>query len=291
MLKSMTGYGKATCNFQNKTIRIELKSVNSKQSDINCRIPLIYKEKEMELRNEISKHAERGKIDCIIAIEQDSPEKSVKINKALLRDYYDQITEVASELSLPVSEQTLLAALRLPEIFKSEVPEIADEEWNTLLNCLKEALNEFDKFRAQEGKALEKDIDQRLELILKRLEEVSQFESGRIDRIRERLKKNLNEFIPAGSIEANRFEQEVIYFLEKLDITEEKVRLRNHCEYFSKTMVNEVSPGRKLAFISQEMGREINTIGSKANDVEIQKRVVMMKDELEKIKEQLLNVL
>ena len=194
-------------------------------------------------------------------------------------------------MDINISEQSLLSALRLPETLISEMAVLTNEEWTCILNCLKAALSDFIKFRIQEGSALEKDVVSRINLIENKLSEIQQFEAPRIERIRERLTKNLNEFIPAGSIDANRFEQEIIYFLEKLDITEEKVRLKNHCAFFIETMKKEDSPGRKLGFISQEIGREINTIGSKANDSEIQKHVVTMKDELEKIKEQLMNIL
>jgi uncharacterized protein (TIGR00255 family) len=291
MIKSMTGYGKASGNFNEKSITVEIRSVNSKQIDINSRIPYIYKEKEIEIRNEITRIAERGKIDLFITIEQNAPDKPVKINNNLLKDYFNQIKVAAKDLKIPVTEQSLIAALRLPEILKTEITELTEPEWKVLFKCLKDSLSLFDNFRKQEGLALEKDLLTRLELILRYLSELKQFETFRIDRIKERLQKNLNEFIPAGNIDNNRFEQEVIYFLEKLDFTEEKIRLKNHCDYFLKTINQEDSQGRKLSFIVQEMGREINTIGSKANDSEIQKFVVMMKDELEKIKEQLSNIL
>jgi uncharacterized protein (TIGR00255 family) len=291
MLKSMTGYGKASCVFAQKNINIEVRSVNSKQLDVNARMPGFYKEKELEIRNEINKFAERGKIDFYIIVEQTELEKPLQVNQSIVKDYFKQIKDIAVELNLPVSEQTLLSVLKLPEALKAEQKDLSDEEWAALLNCVREALTDFVKFRVQEGEALSKDIISRVELVLKNLSELADYEQGRIDRVRERIMKNLNEFIPAGSVDANRFEQEIVYFLEKLDVTEEKVRLKNHCSYFVSTMKNDDSPGRKLGFIAQEMGREINTIGSKANDSDMQKHVVMMKDELEKIKEQLMNVL
>ncbi len=291
MIKSMTGYGKANVNFGNKSISIEIRSVNSKQLDLNTRMPSIYKEKEAEIRNEISRQAERGKIDLFITTEQDEPDRSIQINQTLLKNYYQQISAIAKELNIQVTEQTLLSALKLPETLKSETPSLSDEEWQCVLQCLSEALTAFVQFRTQEGLALEKDIINRINLIETKRSMLKDFENSRIDKIRERLNKNLNEFVPAGSVDANRFEQEIIYFLEKFDITEEKVRLKNHCAYFINTMKAEDSPGRKLGFISQEIGREINTIGSKANDSDMQKLVVEMKDELEKIKEQLLNIL
>jgi uncharacterized protein (TIGR00255 family) len=287
----MTGYGKASGNFGNKIISIEIRSVNSKQLDINSRIPALYKEKEIEIRNEISRQAERGKVDLFFSIEQTEPDKPVTINQSLVKEYFKQIKSIADELNVAVTENMVIAALRLPETLKSEYPSLSIEEWEVIKICLLEALAAFDKFRIQEGKALEKDISSRILAIENYLKELQKFENNRIERIKDRLNKNMNEFIPAGSIDANRFEQEIIYFLEKLDITEEKVRLTNHCSYFIKTSQQENSPGRKLGFITQEIGREINTLGSKANDSDIQKFVVLMKDELEKIKEQLLNVL
>jgi uncharacterized protein (TIGR00255 family) len=291
MMKSMTGYGKTTCTFGHKNISIELRSVNSKQLDLNVRMPMLYKEKELEIRNEISRQVERGKVDFCLTVEQSKPDRPIQVNQQLVKDYFNQIKNIAGDLEIPISENILLAALRLPETLKSEQNTLSDEESKVLLDCLKEALTAFNNFRVQEGKALENDISKRVVGIEELLQDLSSFEQARIDRIKERLQKSLNEFIPAGSIDNNRFEQEIIYFLEKLDITEEKVRLKNHCVYFLKTMQSEASSGRKLGFIAQEMGREINTLGSKANDADIQKHVIMMKDELEKIKEQLLNVL
>jgi len=287
----MTGYGKATCKFGHKNISIELRSVNSKQLDLNVRMPLLYKERELEFRNEISRQVERGKVDFFLTVEQSEPDRPVQVNQQLVKDYFNQIKNIACELEIPITENILLAALRLPETLKSEQNVLSEEESKVLMDCLQETLTAFNNFRIQEGKALENDIFKRVTGIEELLQNLSSFEQIRIDRIKERLQKNLNEFIPAGSIDINRFEQEIIYFLEKFDITEEKVRLKNHCVYFLKTMQSEASSGRKLGFISQEMGREINTLGSKANDADIQKHVIMMKDELEKIKEQLLNVL
>lgn len=291
MLKSMTGYGKATCTFENKTITIEIKAVNSKQIDINTRFPILYKEKEVEIRNEISRKAERGKIDAYIIVEQTETEKSLQFNQTCIKDYFLQIKKLAEELHVPVTEQLLIATLRMPDSLKAETHTLSTDEWEIILACLQEALQAFQNFRQQEGKALEKDISERVYSIEKFLSEIEPFEKSRVLKVRERLHKNLSEFIPSTSIDANRFEQEIVYFLEKLDVTEEKVRLQNHCSYFIDTLKNSDSPGRKLGFIAQEMGREINTIGSKANDSDIQKFVVLMKDELEKIKEQLLNIL
>jgi uncharacterized protein (TIGR00255 family) len=291
MLKSMTGYGKAVTKFQNKTINIEVRSVNSKQLDISTRVPSLYKEKDLEFRTEIGRLAERGKIDLNINVEQTEVESAVQLNQTLVKEYFNQLKAIAIELNVPVSEQTLISAVRMPDTLKSETPKLLDEEVEAIMGALKEALLIFNQFREQEGKALAKDITNRVSLIEQNLLNLVQFEKGRVEKVKERLKRNFNEFMPAASIDANRFEQEIIYFLEKLDITEEKVRLKNHCTYFINTIEGEDSPGRKLGFIAQEMGREINTIGSKANDSDIQKMVVQMKDELEKIKEQLMNIL
>lgn len=287
----MTGFGKASCVFKSKNITVELRSVNSKQLDINTRMPGFYKEKELEIRNEISKQVERGKVDFYITVEQSESDRPAQINQGIVKEYFNQLKAIAEDLNLPINEQLLLTTLRLPETLKTETQSLSNEEWTSLLACIQQALASFVSFRMQEGSVLATDIKKRVELIETNLNSIKPFEKPRIERIRERLEKNMNEFLPAASIDANRLEQEIIYFLEKLDITEEKVRLRNHCEYFLKTMQEEVSTGRKLGFIAQEMGREINTIGSKANDSDIQKMVVMMKDELEKIKEQLMNVL
>lgn len=286
----MTGYGKIQYTTGNKLVTIEMRAVNSKQLDINIRMPTAYKEKELDIRNEINKQVIRGKLDFLLFIEQSETDKPVLINTGMVKEYYNELKALATECNLPVTEQLLISALRMPDTTKSETIAIPDNEWTDLMTGLANAFIIFNNFRLQEGKALETDILHRVELIETALNEISKYETERVTRIKERLQKNLNEFIPAASIDANRFEQEIIYFLEKLDITEEKVRLNNHCEYFRKTIVEE-SSGRKLGFIAQEMGREINTIGSKANHAEIQKHVVQMKDELEKIKEQLLNIL
>ncbi len=204
----MTGYGKASCNFEEKNIIVELRSVNSKQLDINSRIPFNYKEKELEIRGEISRIVERGKVDFYITIEQNEPGKPVKINNAVLLEYFNQIKSAATEIGISVTELSLIAALRLPETLKTEISELSENEWIILLKCIKDALVLFNQFRIQEGLALEKDLLSRLDLILLYLSEMEQFESARIDRIKNRLQKNLNEFIPAGNIDANRFEQE-----------------------------------------------------------------------------------
>ncbi len=291
MVLSMTGYGKAVCNYNDKNISIEIKSLNSKQIEINTRMPSIYKEKEIEIRNEITRQAERGKIDLFINIEQNGTvEQSARLNKGLIHEYFNQLKQIAGELDIKITEEAFLSTLRMPEVYKSEIQVVVEEEWKALLEGIQQALILFKGFREQEGKALEKDITARLEIIMDLSRKLAEYETERIQRIRERIQKNLTEFIPAANLDQNRYEQEIIFYLEKIDITEEKVRLSNHCNYFLETL-KECNSGKKLGFIAQEIGREINTIGSKANDSDIQKIVVMMKDELEKIKEQLMNIL
>lgn len=291
MLQSMTGFGKAICELDAKKITIEVKSLNSKQFDLNTRIPSYYKEKELMVRNEIAKALIRGKIDFSIYVEITEVDKNSLINKEVVDKYFHQIKTIADELKIDSGELTLSSVLKFPDVLKTEREELEDEEWNTIAIKVTEAINDLISFRKQEGEALEKDIKLRVNNIKERLSDVDNFEQERIDRIKKRLKTNLDEFINAESIDENRFEQEIIYYLEKFDITEEKVRLANHCKYFLEILEHEQSAGKKLGFISQEIGREINTIGSKANDSDIQHLVVRMKDELEKIKEQLLNVL
>jgi uncharacterized protein (TIGR00255 family) len=233
----------------------------------------------------------RGKIEVSINLESKEGELSTNLNAAAIKNYYKQLNEISSDLGLTLSEAIMQTIVRLPESLNSDKDEMNDEEWQEIMKVLREALSEVDKFRLQEGNAMVNDIKERILLILQYLDKIGTFESRRLDNIRNRLKENLNEFFNQENIDNNRFEQELIYYLEKLDITEEKVRLKNHCEYFMEVLKEEDSVGKKLGFVTQEIGREINTIGSKANDSEIQKLVVMMKDELEKVKEQLMNIL
>ncbi len=291
MVKSMTGYGKATANYELKTITIEIKSLNSKQLDLYVRLPNLYKEKELEIRQIISQFVERGKVECSISIEQTQVSSPLKINTDVVNDYFEQISNLANKLQLPITDRLLATILRLPESLSSDIVTISDEEWSVLKQTLEKALIEFDQFRQQEGANLVLDIRKRVQQILELLSQIEPFEKDRIEKIKVRIQSALQEAIPSNSIDNNRFEQELIYYLEKLDITEEKVRLRSHCQYFFDTLNDSEPSGRKLGFITQEIGREINTLGSKANDANIQRLVVMMKDELEKIKEQLLNIL
>jgi uncharacterized protein (TIGR00255 family) len=291
MLISMTGYGKATCELGNKKLAIEIKSLNSKQFDLNTRLPGFYREKELEVRNLLAGKLERGKVDFTMYSEMSALENGSLINSELVKVYYGQLTKIAGDLNLTPSTELLSVVMRLPDVMKTEREELSDEEWQMIIPAINNALESVIAFRKQEGKALENDITSRILNIQGYLEKVEPLEKPRIARVKERIKTNLAEFIDAENIDKNRLEQELIFYVEKLDITEEKVRLSNHCQYFLKNMNNDEPVGRKLGFITQEMGREINTLGSKANDSDIQKLVIKMKDELEKIKEQLLNVL
>ncbi len=291
MIQSMTGFGKTILEIKNKTITLEIRSLNSKQLDVSARLPVLYKEKELELRNIISQSLERGKIDISIFIDTIEKEKTPSINQAVVKNYYEQLMQISGELSIENIDQILPVIMRLPDTLKIEKQELDEKEWEQIKTGVMEAIHELISFRKQEGKALQKDIHHHVNQIRKLLDNIGPYEKERIGKIKTRINHNLSEFLATESIDQNRFEQEMIYYLEKFDITEEKVRLRNHCDYFLQTLKLKIPAGKKLGFIAQEMGREINTIGSKANDSDIQKLVVQMKDELEKIKEQLLNVL
>ncbi len=286
----MTGYGKAVCELPKKNITVEIKSLNSKQADIYLRLPILYREIESEIRNIIMNSAKRGKIECTITIDNLNGDPTATINQTAVKQYYYQLTEIRKELEIEQNEPLLQSILRLPESLKAEKEELDETESNALKSAISEALSKLDDFRIQEGKSLQSDIQERVKMIEALLGKILKFENARTEKIKERLKNNLNEFFSQDSYDKNRYEQELIYYLEKLDITEEKVRLKNHCDYF-KEVAQDEQAGKKLGFICQEIGREINTIGSKANDFDIQKIVVLMKDELEKIKEQLMNVL
>lgn len=287
----MTGFGKAEFEVNNKKFTIEIKSLNSKQVDINTRIPSVYREKDIEIRKELSDKLERGKIDFNIYVESLGDESNSKINEPILRSYFRQLSKISSELNLAADQSTLQAALRLPDVVKTEYQTLDEEEWEIILKNIRNAIADIDKFRVQEGDALKTDIVNSIKLIQSLLTQIEPFEGQRIEALRNRLTENLDKLSLNGNVDKNRFEQELIFYLEKLDINEEKVRLANHCDYFIETIAEPVPTGKKLAFISQEIGREINTIGSKANNTEIQRIVVQMKDYLERVKEQLLNVL
>lgn len=281
----MTGFGKSIAQLPSKKITVEIKSLNSKNLDINARIPSQYREKELVLRNLISKSLSRGKVDFSIYIEITGEETSSVVNKAVVRNYMEQLSEIVSG-----NETELLKmAVRMPDALKTEREEIDEQEFQTIVSAVEEALIEINEFRSSEGKALENELLFRNKNISRLLNQVIEMDPDRIEGVRERLSKGIADL--KENVDENRFEQELIYYIEKFDITEEKVRLKNHLDYFEKTLMSSDSNGKKLAFISQEMGREINTIGSKSNYAPMQQLVVQMKDELEKIKEQLLNVL
>jgi len=287
----MTGYGKAIAEMPQKKVTIEIKSLNSKQLDLNTKLPWLYKEKEPEIRNMISQRLDRGKIDFSIFCDMLDDEVVTVINKSAVRNYYNQFKDIASELDINLDDQIFTAIMKLPDTLKTEKPEMSEEEWEIVKNQINESITMLDLYRIEEGNSIMTDLNKCIGKILSLLESVQTHEAGRITRIREKLMLMLQENIGSDKIDNNRFEQEIIFYLEKYDINEEKVRLKTHCDYFIET-VNSPSPnGKILNFIAQEIGREINTIGSKANDASIQKLVVMMKDELEKIKEQTLNVL
>jgi len=287
----MTGYGKAIAETPQKKITIEIKSLNSKQLDLNTKLPWLYKEKEPEIRNLISQRLDRGKIDFSIFCDMLDDEVVTVINKSAVRNYYNQFKEIAAELKIDLDDQIFTAIMKLPDTLKTEKPEMPEAEWKIVRKQIIESITMLDLYRIEEGNSIMLDLKKCIGNILLLLETVQTFEAGRITKIREKLLSLLEENLGSEKVDKNRFEQEIIFYLEKYDINEEKVRLKTHCDYFIET-INTPSPnGKILNFIAQEIGREINTIGSKANDASIQKLVVMMKDELEKIKEQTLNVL
>jgi len=287
----MTGYGKAIAETPQKKITIEIKSLNSKQFDLNTKMPWLYKEKEPEIRNLISQKLDRGKIDFSIYCDMLDDEVVTVINKSAVRNYYNQFKDIASELKIDLDDQIFTAIMKLPDTLKTEKPEMPEGEWEIVRNQIIESVAMLDLYRIEEGNSIMADLKKCIRNILSLLITIETFEPGRITKVREKLMAILEENMGQENVDKNRFEQELIFYLEKYDINEEKVRLKTHCDYFLET-INTPSPnGKILNFIAQEIGREINTIGSKANDASIQKFVVMMKDELEKIKEQTLNVL
>ncbi len=291
MIKSMTGFGKAVAETSNRKTTIEIKSLNSKQLDLNTKLPWLYKEKEPEIRNILSQNLDRGKIDFALYIDSNEQELTTVINKAAVKNYYNQFREIASELDLELDDQIFSVVMKLPETMKTDKSEIPEEEWEAVREKINEAVGMLDQYRIEEGKSIMADIIKCIGKILDLLDQIGPFEEGRIRKLREKLDSILTELVGNENIDKNRFEQELIYYIEKFDINEEKVRLKTHCDYFLETLKTDSPNGKLLNFICQEIGREINTIGSKANDASIQKLVVMMKDELEKVKEQTLNVL
>lgn len=290
MIQSMTGFGKSAVTINNKKINVEVKSLNSKALDLSTRIAPLYREKEMEIRQMISQSLTRGKVEFAIWIDKDETSAATPINPDMVRFYYDQINKIAYEqdISLPMDWATLL---RLPDVMsRNEVEELTDEEWTAACNAIKEALNQVIDFRRQEGAALQKKFTEKIDNIAQLQRDLEQYEQQRVEKIRQRIIDQLKQ-IPEVEYDHGRLEQELIYYIEKLDISEEKQRLTNHLQYFRETMLLDEPVGKKLGFIAQEMGREINTTGSKSNQAEMQNIVVKMKDELEQIKEQVLNAL
>lgn len=289
MIRSMTGYGKAEQIFKTNNISVEIKTLNSKQLDLIVKLPQELKVNEFDYRNEIAQCLQRGKVDVTITVTNTDVAQNTNIEKEVVGAYLRQIKDISTEYGIPESKDLAAIVFRMPGIFASPQQEYDDDFIAAIMATLQKALEITDDFRAKEGAILKKDLLKRVELILGYLGEVEPFEKNRHEVIKGRLIKNLQE-LTSGEYDENRFEQELIFYLEKLDITEEKVRLRKHCDYF-KESIDEEGAGKKLGFIAQEMGREINTLGSKANDADIQRLVVKMKDELEKIKEQLFNIL
>ena len=291
MIQSMTGYGKTVVTYKEKKIHVEVKSLNSKSLDLSTRISPLYREKEMEIRQKIAKALVRGKIDFSIWIEKEAGTDATPINTLLVENYYKQIKEIAEKTGIPEPADWFYTLLRLPDVTtKTDVEVLDDDEWEVACSAVDEALNQLVEFRKQEGAALEKKFLAIIDTIAQLLADIEPYEKSRVEKIRARIIDGLSA-IPEVEYDKNRMEQELIYYIEKLDISEEKQRLANHLEYFRQTMAEEQSQGKKLGFIAQEMGREINTTGSKSNQAEMQNIVVRMKDQLEQIKEQVLNVL
>jgi len=290
MIKSMTGFGKAICELPDKLVTVEIKTLNSKQLDMHLRLPPLYKEKEPEIRQFISQYLERGKVELNLNIENTGPTSNYSFNHQLAETYYTELKQMASRIGEEPKEYLPLL-VRLPDVMAAEKMELDETEWLEVFKGIKSAAEKVNEFRSKEGKILEADFIKRIELIENSYKEIGAFEEKRQVFMREKIRKGLNELAEKGAVDENRFEQELIYYMEKFDITEEKVRLQQHIDYFLTTVKENNSNGKKLNFIGQEIGREINTIGSKANDADIQKIVVVMKDELEKVKEQLFNIL
>lgn len=291
MVLSMTGYGRATKSFQDKKISMEIKTLNGKTTDLRLKLPLDYKVKEMDVRRIILNEAMRGKLDATITVEDELGSIDFGLNKKLFKKYYLELTGIMDELKIESSDM-VSSILRIQNVLQSDVHELSDQEWEVFMDVVSECLISLERFRKTEGDAMKVDLEQGVKTIMDLLNQVSPHEKDRIEALRQRIMKNMENGVGKEKIDQNRFEQELLYYLEKLDINEEKVRLLQHCEYFlSELSKADKMKGRKLGFIAQEIGREINTMGSKAQFSAIQKLVVQMKDELEKIKEQLLNVL
>ncbi len=290
MIESMTGFGKVTAELPSKKVTVEIKALNSKQLDLSTRIPSVYREKEMPLRNLLLQTLERGKIEFNIHIEYIGKEIPTQINPVAFESYYNQIKAIAGRLQIALPSDWFQTLLRMPDVVKTDVQEMDEAEWLVVEAAVKEAIRQLCDFRIQEGAMLQKLFEEKVGNIARLLSEVEVYEKERIEKIKARIMDNLEKVV-GQDYDKNRFEQEMIYYIEKLDVNEEKNRLDNHLKYFISTMESGKGQGKKLGFIAQEMGREINTLGSKSNHAEMQKIVVQMKDELEQIKEQILNVL
>ena len=288
----MTGYGKAVVAYKDKKINVEVKSLNSKQLDLSTRIAPLYREKEMEIRQMVAKSVERGKVDFSIWVEKDAGSDATPINGAIVENYYQQLRRIVDQAGIPEPQDWLQTLMRLPDVTtRTEMEELDEEEWMAARQAIEESLAQLEAFRRQEGAALQRKFTEKIDNIASLLAQIEPYEKSRVEKIRQRIVDGLKE-IPEVDYDKNRLEQELIYYIEKLDIIEEKQRLANHLKYFRETMQEEGRGiGKKLGFIAQEMGREINTTGSKSNQAEMQNLVVMMKDELEQIKEQVLNAL
>lgn len=287
----MTGYGKAEGSYLNKNITIEIRALNSKQSDINLKLPSALKEKEIELRKRVGEYLGRGKISGLVLYEVTGQDQAATLNQAVIKNYIKQIKRISDDQRINFDSRLLQTALQMPEAFEKEEEELRQEEWNVVWQTMEEALQEVIRFREQEGQAIENDFRGRIEALRNFLQQIDPHDKARVERIREKLQEKLKAYRNNFEVDQNRFEQELVYYLEKLDITEEKVRLENHFSYFLELLSQQEPVGKKLNFLTQEIGREINTIGSKSNDYEMQRLVVQMKDELEKIREQVMNVL
>lgn len=291
MIQSMTGYGKAVVAYKEKKIHVEIKSLNSKALDLFTRVASPYREKEIEIRQMLAQAVVRGKVDFMIWIERDAAAEIAPINGAAVEHYYKEIKAVAEKTGIPEPADWFQILLRLPDVtVKNELETLEAEEWDTVKQAVAEAVSQLNDFRNQEGEALKKTFEEKIDNIQHLLESIELYEQSRVEKIRSRITEGLRQ-IPEAEYDKNRLEQELIYYIEKLDISEEKQRLKNHLDYFRQTLNEPTSQGKKLGFIAQEMGREINTTGSKSNQAEMQNIVVKMKDELEQIKEQILNVL
>ena len=290
MIKSMTGFGKGEAVVGDKKFRVELRSLNSKQLDLSIKIPSKYRAAEAEVRSIVTRELQRGKVDCFVSAEAAVAETSSHINREAFKAYAEELRQVSAEGGLTISDDALLrSVLRMPDVVTNEEREVSDDELKAILEATAMAAEELNKFRVQEGAILIADLLKRIDLIEQYRHEVEPFEGARVDVIKARIRENIEKM--QIEVDSNRLEQEMIFYIEKLDITEEKVRLDNHCNYFREVAAEEEAPGRKLGFIAQELGREINTMGSKSNEANMQRLVVKMKDELEKIKEQVLNIL